>query len=286
MNTEYLKTFLTLAETGSFSKTAKDHVVVQSTVSSRIRELEKEIGQRLFIRNHNYAELTLAGKALLEYAEQIVALEASAFERISLVSAFTDRLIVGSVYAFYDCYMCDNLARFMQNHNDISVRILFGHSSRIIADVSQGRIDVGYSHHAYNHPGFNCELICEDEIVLIAGGHNKQYAGGVQVDAIKDLPLYNSNFLYTTTQNWLFPKHKLFQIDMDIGAKIIPFLLQSDYYTFLPRMLILSELNDGTVTEIPVTGGKIPPVQNFIIYRHEHPKSNTIKIWMEEFKLQ
>jgi hypothetical protein len=73
---------------------------------------------------------------------------------------------------------------------------------------------------------------------------------------------------------------------MDIGAKIIPFLLQSDYYTFLPRKLILSEFNDGTVTEIPVTGGKIPPVQNFIIYRHEHPKSNTIKIWMDEFKLQ
>jgi LysR family transcriptional repressor of citA len=283
VNTEYLKTFLTLAENGSFSKTAKDHVVVQSTVSSRIRELEKEVGQKLFIRNHNYAELTLAGKALLEYAEQIVALEASAFERINLVSTFTDRLVVGSVYAFYDCYMCDNLERFMLNHNDISVRMIFGHSSRIISGVSQGSIDVGYSHHAYNHPGFNCELICEDEIALIAGGHNKQFADGVPIDAIKDLPLYNSNFLYTTTQNWLFPKHKLFQLDVDIGAKIIPFLLKSEYYTFLPRKLIANELASGAVTEIPVTGGAIPPVQNFIIYRHEHPKSNTIKMWMDEF---
>ena len=68
MNIEYLKTFVLLAENGSFSKTAKEQVLVQSTVSSRISELEKEIGQKLFVRNKNYSELTLAGKALLEYA--------------------------------------------------------------------------------------------------------------------------------------------------------------------------------------------------------------------------
>ena len=41
MNIDYLRTFLTLAENGSFSETAKEHIVVQSTVSSRIQELEK-----------------------------------------------------------------------------------------------------------------------------------------------------------------------------------------------------------------------------------------------------
>lgn len=48
MNIDYLRTFLTLAENGSFSETAKEHIVVQSTVSSRIQELEKELGQSLF----------------------------------------------------------------------------------------------------------------------------------------------------------------------------------------------------------------------------------------------
>jgi hypothetical protein len=120
---------------------------------------------------------------------------------------------------------------------------------------------------------------------LIAGGHNRRRAGGVPIEAVKDLPLYNSNFLYTTTQNWLFPKHKLFQLDLDIGAKTIPFLLKSDYYTFLPRTMITTELDNGSLAEIPITGGAIPPVQYFIIYRHEHPKSNTIKLWMDEFSL-
>lgn len=48
MNIDYLRTFLTLAENGSFSETAKEHIVVQSTVSSRIQELEKSWG-RVFL---------------------------------------------------------------------------------------------------------------------------------------------------------------------------------------------------------------------------------------------
>ena len=47
MNIDYLRTFLTLAENGSFSETAKEHIVVQSTVSSRIQELEKELGRNI-----------------------------------------------------------------------------------------------------------------------------------------------------------------------------------------------------------------------------------------------
>lgn len=82
MNIDYLRTFLTLAENGSFSETAKEHIVVQSTVSSRIQELEKELGQSLFIRNYNHAELTLAGQVFLEYAKNIVELENRAIDRI------------------------------------------------------------------------------------------------------------------------------------------------------------------------------------------------------------
>ena len=80
MNIDYLRTFLTLAENGSFSETAKEHIVVQSTVSSRIQELEKELGQSLFIRSYNHAELTLAGQAFLEYAKNIVELENRAID--------------------------------------------------------------------------------------------------------------------------------------------------------------------------------------------------------------
>ena len=94
MNIEYLKTFLALASNGNFTKTAQNLFISQSTVSIRIRELEKEIGKELFKRNHGAAVLTLPGKALVEYAEKIVGLEANAIEQASLAGTFSERFNV------------------------------------------------------------------------------------------------------------------------------------------------------------------------------------------------
>ena len=48
MNIEALKTFLVVAEVKNFTKAAQQLFVVQSTITNRIKELEKEIGQPLF----------------------------------------------------------------------------------------------------------------------------------------------------------------------------------------------------------------------------------------------
>jgi LysR family transcriptional repressor of citA len=44
MDTTQLKTFLSLVETGNFSTSAKNLIIAQSTVSKRIKDLEKEVG--------------------------------------------------------------------------------------------------------------------------------------------------------------------------------------------------------------------------------------------------
>ena len=283
MNTDFLKTFMALAENGNFSKTAKELYVAQSTISNRIRELEKEVGQILFIRNKNYAELTLAGKALLEYAGQIISLEDKAIEQINSASMFTDRLVLGTVYAFFDCHLCANVENFMALHPSIALRLIFGHSSAIITAVRQSKVDIGYSHHPLNHPGFNCDVVCEDEIVFVTGGHNNKHQKGVIVDMVKDMCVYYSNFLYMPTHNMLFPKHQQFSLDIDVGGKMIPFLMRGERYAFLPKRLIESELSCGKLLEIPILDDTLPALQNYIIYRHEHPKTNAIKKWIDAF---
>ncbi|WP_313163409.1 LysR family transcriptional regulator [Sedimentibacter sp.] len=281
MNIEYLKTFVLLAETGSFSKTAKEQILVQSTVSSRISELEREVGQKLFVRNKNYSELTLAGKALFEYAEKIISLESRAITQANLAGDYSERLIIGTVYSLYDSHLCNFIPSFMEENEDVSIRVVFGHSRKIISGLSNGSIDIGYSHNPYRHPGYVCTLFNEDDVLFVTGSQNKQFAQGVPVSKIKELPVYYSNFLYSTTHNWIFPKNKLFRLDIDIASKIIPFLKTGESYTFLPRKIIEPEINNGSVIEIPVSNGNIPPVQNYIIYKKEAEKSNTVQKWLK-----
>ena len=75
MNTESLTTFLILAEERSVTKTAQRMFVVQSTISSRIQELEKELGQPLFERKPRSMVLTPAGQRLIPIARKMAALE-------------------------------------------------------------------------------------------------------------------------------------------------------------------------------------------------------------------
>ena len=50
MNTEFLRSFLDVVETGSFTRSACRLHVSQSTISGRVQELEREVGQTLLTR--------------------------------------------------------------------------------------------------------------------------------------------------------------------------------------------------------------------------------------------
>ena len=289
MNVEYLRTFLALAENGSFSKTALERGVVQSTVSARVQELERELGRRLFTRDAGRAELTLAGRSLLRYARGIVELENGAVDGVNLAGAFAERLIIGTVYEFHKCFMTRNVMNFMSKRPDIALRVEFGHSPRIISLAREGKIDVGYSHHAFHCVGFRCELLCEDDIILVTSGENRALAGGAALDEIKNFPVFNSNFLYADTRNKIFPKHQIFRLDIDIGENIVPYIVNGVVNgggcAFLPRGLIRRELRDGALLEIPILDDKIPTMKNYVIYKQESPKSGVVRQWMNEFSL-
>ena len=252
MNTEQLKTFLSIAETGNFSVSAKKMIVAQSTISKRIRELEKEVGQALFERGRAGASLTMAGKSLLEYAGRILSMEEKAIEQINRTHSFKGHLVLGTVYAYFDVYLKWLLARFLEEHPDISVQVVFGHTSRILSECLEGRADVGFTHHPYSHPEYQCELAEEDDVVLVTGEANTEWRDGISVEAVKRLPLIASNFLYASTHDWLFPRDQQFQLELDIAGHALPFLKQGKWYTMLARKMVERELATGELLEIPI----------------------------------
>ena len=67
-----LKAFSTLAEFGSFSRSAGVLGVAQPVLSRQIKALEQELGVELFYRNGRGTVLTEAGKVLNQYAKEVV----------------------------------------------------------------------------------------------------------------------------------------------------------------------------------------------------------------------
>jgi LysR family transcriptional repressor of citA len=282
MNTEYLKTFLALAKNGSFAQTAKDLLVAQSTISNRIRELEDAAGQKFFARNRSRSELTQAGEIFLEYAEKMLSLEERAIAQVNLTCKYSDRLALGTVYAFYDSYMCKALAPFVEDHPEISVNVIFGHSKKIIAECRMENIDIGFAHHPYQHPEYHCQLLKEDDVILITGSENQEYRGGIPASCIQELPIIYSNFLYSTTHDWLFTKCQRFQLELEIASKALPFVKNGRWYTLLDRRQAQPALDAGEIAEIPVLNGKIPPVQYYSIYNKRKEKSAAVQNFLRQ----
>ncbi|MBR5286972.1 MAG: LysR family transcriptional regulator [Clostridia bacterium] len=72
MNLNQLRYFVSVAETGSFTKAAMKHFISQTAITQQIRTLEENVGTKLIDRTSRPAALTAAGKVLLKEAREIL----------------------------------------------------------------------------------------------------------------------------------------------------------------------------------------------------------------------
>lgn len=95
MNLRKIETFYWAAKLGSFTAAAQRLNATQSTVSMRIQELEREFAVPLFDRSQRAAHVTVRGRELMQYAEQLLRLVAEMRERISAAESMPGILRVG-----------------------------------------------------------------------------------------------------------------------------------------------------------------------------------------------
>ena len=73
-----LRIFRAVVEEGGITRAAKKLHRVQSSVTTRIRQLEEDLGTPLFIREGKKLHLSPAGRVLLDYAGRLLGLAAEA----------------------------------------------------------------------------------------------------------------------------------------------------------------------------------------------------------------
>ena len=72
LDLDQLKTFIAIAETGSFTRAADRVFKTQSAVSMQMRRLEERIGQPIFIKDGRINRLSDDGEKLLNYARKLL----------------------------------------------------------------------------------------------------------------------------------------------------------------------------------------------------------------------
>jgi LysR family transcriptional repressor of citA len=281
MRTEPLKTFITLARCNSFTKTAQELLVVQSTVSSRIKELESEIGQKLFVRDKNNVALTAAGEMFLRTAMEIVEMEESAIAKINMSIKYADNLTVACAHTLFDCYILDDAIEFMKKNADISLKLDIAHSSEIIADLGAYNLDVAYTYYPFHHSRYICKPFVTEEFILVTNSANRKYLHGITKNELLDVPVIFSDLTSGNNVEGLIPKQRIYPLDVNIVSRIIPFLKGGDWYCFLPVGLVKKDIEEGSLIEIPLEDMQLHQKQSYVIYKRYHKKATGLSRWIE-----
>jgi DNA-binding transcriptional LysR family regulator len=138
---ELLRSFVAIAETGSF--TAASHRVhrTQSAVSMQIKRLEDLLGRALFTREGRAVRLTRDGEMLLPHARRILHAHRealAAFDREALAGAVT----IGAPDDYASTFLPRILARFAESHARAHVDVVCQPSAELLRCLADRTVDL------------------------------------------------------------------------------------------------------------------------------------------------
>lgn len=141
LETDLLKTFATISETGSFTGAAKRVFRSPSAVSMQIKRLEEQLGRALFIRHPRHVTLTADGEAFLVHARDILRINDEALSRFR-VPQLEGRVRFGVPDDFGVRYLPAVLSRFASTHPLVEVEVFLSTTVTLSQQFEAGTIDM------------------------------------------------------------------------------------------------------------------------------------------------
>ena len=168
MNTSHLEAFLEIARSGSFLKSAERLHITQSTISARIKTLEEQLGQPLFVRRRDGAVLTPQGHQLIDYAKTAVSAWDQARQQLSLPDQLESILSIGVQTDLWESLMLPWLDEFKTEQPDVGFSLRVEYSETLLEEVMQGRLDFALTYPGSEAVGLQSEMLYAEELMLVS----------------------------------------------------------------------------------------------------------------------
>lgn len=182
LSLRHLRVLQALADSGSLSAAADLLHVTQPAVSKALAEIERGLGQTLFMRRGRSLRATALGERLVELARKLeIDLQRGGGDIASIVRGASGELRIGATNAALPQILPDAMAAMKQAYPNITLSVRTHALTGLIGELREGRLDLVIARIRPHEAPADLEPLCliaQPEVVAISIVHPLAKASG------------------------------------------------------------------------------------------------------------
>jgi len=282
MNIDTYKTFVVLAKTLSFSKSAEQLNVVQSTVSARIVELEKYLNKSLFLRSKRSVELTHAGRIFLPHAEKILKVEKSGLTKLKTMNLYEDQLKICVVGSLYRERLSAVIDEYYKKYPMYELDIEFRLTEVQLDMLLENETDIGFIYSKSISRKLEVRPYLDFKVMLVAPvDYPVDDCITTEKLASIDIALTRS---YLPLQEWfeeIMPKHYRPRLRINSTVQLLEYVKKGYGCAFLQDFFVKKEIEAGRMRQIHIEGVEPFEMSSFVAINKSRLKSDAVQRFLE-----
>jgi len=245
MKIEQLDMFSRVVDTGSISATARAIHRVPSNISTRIKQLEDELGVNLFIRERHILRPTTAALKLKYYSDRILTL----VDEARAVVGQEEMLSIASIHSTAVTRLPSIITQYHHDYPDVQLNLSTGYSVNILEGIQQGCFRAGFVCGPMDKSKFDYCPAFQEEMVIVSPTSIPDLSSSEQLSGM-DAYAFNKNCHYHTYfKDWMNANDIQCTNIYEIGCfhSIMAFIQSCGGIAMLPRNLIENIPNHSDV---------------------------------------
>ena len=275
MDLKQLQTFLTAAETLSFTQTAQLLDYAQSSITAQIKSLEEELGVILFERLGKRVTLTDEGKRLQQYAQKMLELDIEMKKALSNEQAQVV-LKIGAQESQCVYRLPSILQQYQKAYPQVKIIFKPVHTTEIAKDLLQsGNLDVAFISDAYKEtPMLYRERLIQEQLIFVSAPTSiKGHTLSAHQLSAETMLLTENGCSYRNQLEAQLQQEGVLSLQMIEFASIEAIkqcVMAGLGITFLPKMVVEREIENGQLVELQSSFNVKPIYTDIAWHKDKH----------------
>ena len=291
MNTDYYRVFLVVARLRSLTRAAEELFTSQPAITRTIKNLENELGTKLFSRSKKGVELTREGEILFDHVESAFnLLEKGEREIASSTSLSKGSISIGTTITALDEFLFDFIEEFRRHYPGIRLKLNTQSSDKTISSLRQGSVDIAFVTTPFKqYPDLKQTKLKSFENIVICGSEFKELQKGTF--SLSELSHYPFVYLSAAMQlreytDEVFAKEGAKVeplIELDGASMIMPMVEKNLGISIVPKSLVKGGLERGSIFEVKLNK-PLPKRDVMMVESTSFPASSALREFLAKAK--